>query len=289
MASNHSPNLGNFIADHPLRILTVGDGDFSCSLAILRAYWSIIDCFTATTLVSSRPVLLETYESASGICEELESMPNVSLLYGVDATKLHRNQELAGQLFDVILFHHPHLGYDYSCETNDAASENTETLRNRHQCLLSHYLDSARNLLRSPNGAVHVCLTSGAVHRWKLENIVARLQLKHVWNSPRVASGPLFPQNHNDGKDPLARRKVNKSVRRKGHWLGRYGYRHQPTSPRKTIFETNVSSSFHFFLRPQSPVIGCGDESNDLFKCQVCEQVFQDKSSLYEHFRHPMA
>ena len=126
MASNHSPNLGNFIADHPLRILTVGDGDFSCSLAILRAYWSIIDCFTATTLVSSRPVLLETYESASGICEELESMPNVSLLYGVDATKLHRNQELAGQLFDVILFHHPHLGYDYSGETNDAEEEEEE-------------------------------------------------------------------------------------------------------------------------------------------------------------------
>eukprot|EP00977_Amphora_coffeiformis_P021952 scaffold10095_cov163-Amphora_coffeaeformis.AAC.2 len=212
-----------------LSILTVGDGDFSGSLAILRAYQPHIRSMMITSLVSSSTELMALYpKSATGILKELElfrpqsdnhkndrKTPTVTILFGVDATQLQNDsrilracqQQKGGDdhnLLDYILFHHPHLGYNTDGEQQDH--------NGRHASLLAHYLFSARQLiltfqrLQPPPkyGAlhendddgpplVHVCLCAGQSRNWKLYPTVRRLGLELVGGRPSFASKPFWP------------------------------------------------------------------------------------------------
>jgi hypothetical protein len=75
------------------RVLTVGDGDLSYSLALARAYGSRVR-LTATTLLTEAE-LLATYERAAHVLEELRALPHVRVVHGVNACTLHRDVELA--------------------------------------------------------------------------------------------------------------------------------------------------------------------------------------------------
>jgi hypothetical protein len=179
-----------------LSILTVGDGDFSVSLAILRAYHHDIRSMVVTSLVSSPTELIALYPHAKDILKELQAFPStadgnhhddddtgdtdaaviVTILFGVDATKLHCDPRIiqeCQQDLDFILFHHPHLGYDDGVVDDDAKddggcgeddgedrrtkvpSTTTATGKKKkhairaakHSSLLAHYLFSARQLL----------------------------------------------------------------------------------------------------------------------------------------------
>jgi len=91
-----------------LRILTVGDGDLSLSLALRRAYGAsqrIPLRLVATTLLPSREELVRTYpDSAEPILNELlsssqnetttQTNATTTVLFGVDATQLHTYPEL---------------------------------------------------------------------------------------------------------------------------------------------------------------------------------------------------
>ncbi|CAB9498700.1 Domain of unknown function (DUF2431) [Seminavis robusta] len=290
-----------------LTLLTVGEGDFSASLAILRAYHGsrseegIIKHLVATTLLSSKEDVVETYPSSKEILEELESNFGhvVTILYAVDATKLDEHPELSTRStrFDVILFHHPHLGYNNNSSTSDDHSM-------RHSSLLAHYFHSAQKLLPK-RGYVHVCLCSGAIRSWKVEEIIQRQQLQNALDSPMAASRPLLEplltrlctSDHKDNMEQQHPKANQKKVggSRRGHWLGRYGYRHQPTFPQVTEFQTNVSSSYHFFLRP---VTGSKDvlclesnaedkEDNKVHACGICLQEFSTERAFREHQETP--
>lgn len=251
-------NNSNGICSKPLSILTVGDGDLSASLAILRAYHSCssiattttvtLSHITATTLLPSQEDLIATYPtSAEAILSELLESKSVTVLFRVDATQLHNHNALRHRKFDLVLFHYPHLGYTQGMSSEEHAA--------RHSSLLSGYFYSAQAVL-SEGGLLHVCLTSGAVQSWGLDDIVQQLNMKVVLESP--ASRPLLEpllehlqQSSNDENPSTASTKrATKGGSRRGHWLGRHGYRHQPTFPDATEFQTNVSSSYHYFLRP---------------------------------------
>ena len=62
-------NHGHAMTRRLRRVLTVGDGDLSYSLALARAYDNSID-LTATTLLSEQE-LRETYSAAAGVLTEL--------------------------------------------------------------------------------------------------------------------------------------------------------------------------------------------------------------------------
>jgi hypothetical protein len=333
-----------------LTILAVGDGDLSCSLAILRAYGNppasndadnnhiILQHLVATTLISCQEELFDTYEPSQRILVELlqESSSSwlslqqndssatcrVQVLYGIDATRLHTYPSLSTRKFDVILFHHPHLGYkkkssnqrnddNIECTRNDSTSppqtvdeedDDDDQHAMQHSCLLAHYFDSAQQLL-ARNGSIHVCLCSGAVSRWKLDDIVQRLNLKYVFNSPRPASSPLLDffllgdsdQSTTTGVVGLDQQapKHRLGGSRKGHWLGKYGYRHQPTFPQVNRFKTNVSNSHHYFLQPRDRRLLGGNDDNDNCKsssnddcghpCPICNQTFGDLAALQAH------
>ena len=84
-----------------LRILTVGDGDLSYSLALRRCFGEQIE-LTATTLLSEAE-LTSTYTRSSSILDELRER-GVDVRFEVDATALALGPA------DVILFSFPHLG-----------------------------------------------------------------------------------------------------------------------------------------------------------------------------------
>ena len=193
-------------AELPLRILTVGDGDFSLSLALARAYGRQID-LSASTLEPSRDELLLAYPNA-----EVDELVNhgIPTLYGVDATQLHVNFCSTEPKWDIVLFHHPHLGLSLLNEQHE------ERHAHRHHVLLSHYLYSASMMLcpepsdrhcgqhdksRSLNekddsneintqrrhavtGLVHVCLCGTQADTWRLFDAAKRQGLKLVRSLP---------------------------------------------------------------------------------------------------------
>lgn len=257
-------------------MLTVGDGDLSCSLALKRAYPELIENLVATTLLSSEDELLNIYPQSEEIIKNLSKFENIQIFYGIDATKLHLYSCFEEIKFDLVLFHHPHLGYvhDNSDFTAEAAAQNI--LASQHSQLLAHYLYSATKLTSCSHKenagtenedrslpCVHLCLCGGAIDKWDLEETVKRLNLEYVWNSPFPASSPIFSFHealcstndcsHNDlqTRTHLQSMQRRRKGKRKGHWLGKFGYRHQPTDPRHTRFQTNVSNSYHIFLRPK--------------------------------------
>ena len=323
-----------------LRLLTVGDGDLSCSLALRKAY-PLIEILVVTTLLPSEADLLDTYPNSESTLEELLEYRNVSIYYGVDATQLHLHQGLLMHAcFDIICFHHPHLGY---CDTNDVQSNtaqksamslkiqcekeesNDPSLASRHACLLAHYLYSATSLFAATQTksekveterqiqfpCVHLCLCGGAVESWDLNNTAKRLNLEYIWDSPFPASGPIFSfldkldacSELNSGMSPTApivaqRLSACRRGKRKGHWLGKYGYRHQPTFPDSTLFKSNISSSYHIFLKHSLEQNGEEDatttcailtgDSTQQFCCKICDWTFVDGAGLEAHQRSPV-
>ena len=89
-----------------VRVLTVGDGDLSYSLALARAFGDQLR-LTATTLLSEAE-LLETYSGTAGCIAELQQR-GATLRYGVNATALEAASPPLGQQ-DHVVFNHPHLG-----------------------------------------------------------------------------------------------------------------------------------------------------------------------------------
>ena len=142
----------------PLKVLTVGDGDLTLSLALSRAYGgsnsSSLDAnnsnqqqldLTATTLCSSYEELCDTYSNSAMVVQELVEERKATVLYGVDATQLATSvHQLHHKQFDLVLFHHPHLGLMTSNKSTDEAHH-----AQRHFVLLAHYLASAKSLLSS--------------------------------------------------------------------------------------------------------------------------------------------
>jgi Domain of unknown function (DUF2431) len=270
-------------------LLTVGDGDLSASLAILRAYRDSpavrLKRVVATTLLSNQEELIATYpNSAKTILEELESSEIVTVLYQVDATQLHTHPELQNNKLDLVLFQHPHLGYTEGMSSEEHAA--------RHSALLAHYLNSAQSVL-ADGGFLHVCLCTGAAQSWKLDEMVHQLKLALVVES--AASRPLLEpivdlSRRDAASESTMANRTTKGASRRGHWLGRYGYRHQPTFPHVTEFQTNVSSSSHYFFRPtmdrESRVCSARVGSDDVV-CPICLRRFEDTQSLRLHMKAP--
>ena len=88
-----------------MRVLTVGDGDLSYSLALQRAFGGTIQ-LTATVL-PTEDELAATYANAAANAAELQGCGAV-VRYGVDATAL-ATAEL-GEPYEAVVFSHPHLG-----------------------------------------------------------------------------------------------------------------------------------------------------------------------------------
>ncbi|KAF4700064.1 hypothetical protein FOZ63_018195, partial [Perkinsus olseni] len=175
-------------------ILILGDGDFSFSASLAEALLSpddeerrlpVLSLYlglhpdTSTirllcTSFDTREDLDKKYGRAVEANLKILQDYNISVQHGIDAVRLPEG--MRGELFDVIIWNHPHLGVE------DAKL---------HQVLMAHFADSARRVLRS-DGRVLLCLVEGQAKRWNLANL-ASLNGLHLIGKPRPF--PTF-KNH---------------------------------------------------------------------------------------------
>ena len=202
------------------KILTVGDGDLSLSLAIHRAYGRLsrvgnndgdddggntaIDApavkVTASVLETDHEELLRTYPDTADCLKELEEQ-DVNVHFGVDATQLHRYRDLFSKhdnacdddnIFSLVSFHHPHLGLA-SLLSGDEEAEAVHA--ERHHRLLCHYFYSASRIAKT----VHVCLCGTQPDTWRILDAASKQNLELVRTLRTAAPfSLLWCEDHND-------------------------------------------------------------------------------------------
>ncbi|KAH0465562.1 hypothetical protein IEQ34_005665 [Dendrobium chrysotoxum] len=141
--SNETFPLGN--RSFTFKILLVGEGDFSFSACLARAFGSAKNMIA--TSYDNFGKLLEKHRTATFFLDELKSL-GCTLLHGINVENMHEDNFLKVMRFDRIIFNFPHAGHFAFRETNKGL-----ILRNKK--LLCDFFNSARCLL-SENGEIHV-------------------------------------------------------------------------------------------------------------------------------------
>jgi hypothetical protein len=269
----------------PCKLLTVGEGDFSCSVALQRAYGNQIQL--VATCLPSRDEVLATYATAEA---NLRVLRDVHVRFEVDATKLQHyfaHDDNNDNKFDYILFHHPHLGGGHGPSMDDKAHAQ------QHASLLAHYFASARACLTTNTGTIHVCLGGNQDYSFQLRQTCRRLNLNIV--DVRATSQPIFPQLQFDLQtlQNKAPRRFRNGKLKSRHWLGNYGYTHVHTFPALHTEAIQVAASKHYFLQTNTNN-STTSETNALKQqsictrtCLICDLEFETDQLLQEHLLAP--
>ena len=195
------------------RVLTLGDGDLSYSVALARALPSA--SITATTFLSEAE-LLATYDGAAAAIAELRER-GACVLHGVDASA-----PLLAAQFDHIIFNLPHLGL---AQLADEAES-----RRRHRALIAHFLHEAAASL-APGGVVHLTLTGQQPRLWAALPAARRagLVLVQACEPTTPAAFLLEPTISVRAAEAgwAAARRYRTGVLGTRHWLSKYGYEHR--------------------------------------------------------------
>ncbi|XP_030548983.1 uncharacterized protein At4g26485-like [Rhodamnia argentea] len=142
------------------KILLVGEGDFSFSACLARAFGSAIN-IVATSLDSQASSKM-LYKSASATMEILEGL-GCTILHEVNARTMTRHPVLQGKPFDRIVFNFPHAGYK--------GPDHSDSQIQRHRDLVRGFLRSARSML-TKNGEIHEThKTAYPFSKWEIEKL----------------------------------------------------------------------------------------------------------------------
>ncbi|KAG5545846.1 hypothetical protein RHGRI_018112 [Rhododendron griersonianum] len=143
------------------KILLVGEGDFSFSACLARAFGSGRN-MVATSLHSKR-LLAEKHWSSEEHLVELESL-GCLVLHKVNVHKMSYHHTLKRKEFDVVVFNFPHAGHV------SGYTEKDEDLIEMHKDLLRGFFKSARGMLVEEGGEVHVTHRDDyPYNKWELE------------------------------------------------------------------------------------------------------------------------
>eukprot|EP00966_Prymnesium_polylepis_P278179 6427804-Prymnesium_polylepis.2 len=268
------------------RVLTVGDGDLSYSLALARAFGDALQ-LTASVLLSEAE-LKETYAGAAHCITELTGR-GVSVRYGMNAAALATAEPSLGEQ-DHILFAHPHLGL--------ADLESVSAHARRHEVLLAHFLQSASELLPAAGGCVHLTLCGNQPRAWSIASHGERVGFAPPLSAvPNTASAFLHGAALAASLTPMAalpewgaRRRFRSGGLGCKHWLSAYGYEHRRS---EGDLDMNVDRTVELvFCRPRTEATthapadctvseAAGDSST--FHCRVCGFEWDDEESLRCH------
>ncbi|CAI5703052.1 hypothetical protein KXD40_003967 [Peronospora effusa] len=167
-AFEHS--IGLYDATKVKRILTVGDGNFSYSLALARALRPETGVQLVTTSHESRTTVLETYPDSEKILGELNAMTNVTVQHEVDATNAEQMKAL-GQ-FDRVIWNFP-------CVRAPRGKDGQNEEMEMNKKLLHDFFSHVDQIL-TPIGEVHVThKTKAPFGQWGIENIAKINKLCH--------------------------------------------------------------------------------------------------------------
>ncbi|CAK7323367.1 unnamed protein product [Dovyalis caffra] len=140
------------------RILLVGEGDFSFSLSLARAFGSARNLVSTT--VDTQDNIAKRYSNGVGNVRELEEKGGL-VFYGVDAKEMSKHFFLRTQRFDRIVYNFPHVGFLYR--------EDSYCQIQLNKRLIKGYLSNAKVLLREEKGEIHVAHKEGDPYdKWDL-------------------------------------------------------------------------------------------------------------------------
>eukprot|EP00439_Symbiodinium_sp_Y106_P073707 s1862_g13.t4 len=268
------------IARSEKRILTVGDGDLSFSLALSRALASDASVKVIATTWLTREELAGRYHSADGVREELLHRGAV-VLHRVDACNLSSSLPPTIGCPMAIIFNFPHLG-----GVADDGHEPESAHVRQHTALLAHFFQSAANLTQ---GEVHVTLCGEQPGLWALQTAAAAVGMREQ-RRYAPAAGDDFAKGVFDGlclqppqPEWQCRRRWRNGSLGFVHWASRYGYEHRRHEGEQHM---SINNCFTFvFVKtteeaarsiPSSPTV-----------CRICLQDFENKESLEQHMRTP--
>ncbi|XP_022717875.1 uncharacterized protein At4g26485-like [Durio zibethinus] len=155
------------------KILLVGEGDFSFSASLAKAFGSATN-MVATSL-DSRGFLFRNYKKAMSNIHELRTR-GCRILHGVDATEMANHYSLGGIKFDRVIYNFPHAGF-YSDEPG-------ESQKRRHQLLISLFFKNAKVMI-DESGEIHVTHKSNAFFLgWNLRGLASAVGLRLIEEVP---------------------------------------------------------------------------------------------------------
>ncbi|XP_021816968.1 uncharacterized protein At4g26485-like [Prunus avium] len=175
------------------RILLVGEGDFSFSVCLARAFGLAVN-MVATSL-DSREYLMLKYSKALSNVKELEARGCI-VLHEVDVHSMSQHPFLIRLRFDRIIYNFPHAGYLLGPFSSE---------RNRfqiwfHQDLIRGFLKNARELLTAI-GEIHVThKTTFPFSEWKIVELAHEVELYLVDEEPfSLWDYPGYENKRGDG------------------------------------------------------------------------------------------
>ncbi|KAL6990593.1 25S rRNA (uracil2634-N3)-methyltransferase [Sarracenia purpurea var. burkii] len=155
-SGNRERWIEHYASSH--RILLVGEGDFSFSLCLGKAFASARNM--VATCLDTQQDLANKYRFAMGNVGRLEEM-GCLVLYGVDATKMREHYFLRTQRFDRIVYNFPHVGFIFPEGTGCQIKLNKQ--------LVKEFMMNAKVLLRREEGEIHVTHKDGDPYKkWDL-------------------------------------------------------------------------------------------------------------------------
>ncbi|XP_058068187.1 uncharacterized protein At4g26485-like [Magnolia sinica] len=144
------------------KILLVGEGDFSFSACLAKAFGSATNM--VATSYDSKEKLESKHWSSGDHLEELKGL-GCMVLHDIDVHVMNQQPILKKMKFDRIVYNFPHAGHD------PLLHEWNSQLIERHQKLLSGFFRSAREML-TDGGEVHVShRNDDPYNRWNLEKL----------------------------------------------------------------------------------------------------------------------
>ncbi|CAL5403295.1 unnamed protein product [Camellia sinensis] len=147
------------------KILLVGEGDFSFSACLARAFGSAVN-MVATSLHSQEWLKVKHWTSEA----ELQTLERLGclILHEVDVYEMGYHPTLSRRKFDVVIFNFPHAGHFYGfCERD-------EELIEMHRELVTAFFENARDLLEE-GGEVHVTHRDDYPYNtWRLEKLASK-------------------------------------------------------------------------------------------------------------------
>ncbi|XP_011628310.2 uncharacterized protein At4g26485 [Amborella trichopoda] len=146
------------------KILLVGEGDFSFSLSLARAFGSGANM--VATSHDTREMLETKHETAVGNVEEIEKL-GCLVLHGIDASEMSENEVLKPMKFDRIVFNFPHAGYHTRWEHQKYQIK-------LHRRVVKGFFKNA-GLMLEKNGETHIThKIAYPFCKWKVEKLAQK-------------------------------------------------------------------------------------------------------------------
>jgi len=148
-----------------MTVLTVGDGDFTFSLALAR-----LGCHVTATSYETKETVLQCYHSAkiNGTLMELESALGCTVLFSIDATRLRDTLPVSKQNYK-----YQRIVWNFPClaVANGQDGQNKEMEHNKN--LIRLFISNARQFLAAGNGGqIHINhKTKPPFNQWKIQEV----------------------------------------------------------------------------------------------------------------------